>query len=376
MYTYSKQSEPQGTSNGFTGCVVEQSKTMKSFDSSAIYRSKQFNEAMNHFDITDDMTRSVLLAVNEADQNAVMTSLSNKLYQHIVDKVDDIDFGTIPTSNGDITKIDNYDKLVDCINIITDILNNYRQPVDNTIGVVNIALQNLIDRRDMFTKAYKLDVEMPIIIYNTIALSIVSSVSFMISSCIEFIKLPSDEGFEIAIDKAAVSRTSQNLLFIDLAKFNKMCGSGEFDKAMDFVIANTVSKGFTGGPMLAFNASSIAVSLGLVLLIIPVIRELIFFFYYSRTRVADYFDSQASLLQMNAYNIENSLSREPKTRKEIAGKQRKVADVFKKISNAIKIDSRAADQKSQKDIKELDNKKYKQDEVLDNIPDSANSILF
>lgn len=376
MYTYSKQSEPQGTSNGFTGCVVEQSKTMKSFDSSAIYRSKQFNEAMNHFDITDDMTRSVLLAVNEADQNAVMTSLSNKLYQHIVDKVDDIDFGTIPTSNGDITKIDNYDKLVDCINIITDILNNYRQPVDNTIGVVNIALQNLIDRRDMFTKAYKLNVEMPIIIYNTIALSIVSSVSFMISSCIEFIKLPSDEGFEIAIDKAAVSRTSQNLLFIDLAKFNKMCGSGEFDKAMDFVIANTVSKGFTGGPMLAFNASSIAVSLGLVLLIIPVIRELIFFFYYSRTRVADYFDSQASLLQMNAYNIENSLSREPKTRKEIAGKQRKVADVFKKISNAIKIDSRAADQKSQKDIKELDNKKYKQDEVLDNIPDSANSILF
>lgn len=376
MYTYSKQSEPQGTSNGFTGCVVEQSKTMKSFDSSAIYRSKQFNEAMNHFDITDDMTRSVLLAVNEADQNAVMTSLSNKLYQHIVDKVDDIDFGTIPTSNGDITKIDNYDKLVDCINIITDILNNYRQPVDNTIGVVNIALQNLIDRRDMFTKAYKLDVEMPIIIYNTIALSIVSSVSFMISSCIEFIKLPSDEGFEIAIDKAAVSRTSQNLLFIDLAKFNKMCGSGEFDKAMDFVIANAVSKGFTGGPMLAFNASSIAVSLGLVLLIIPVIRELIFFFYYSRTRVADYFDSQASLLQMNAYNIENSLSREPKTRKEIAGKQRKVADVFKKISNAIKIDSRTADQKSQKDIKELDSKKYKQDEVLDTIPDSANSILF
>lgn len=376
MYTYSKQSEPQGTSNGFTGCVVEQSKTMKSFDSSAIYRSKQFNEAMNHFDITDDMTRSVLLAVNEADQNAVMTSLSNKLYQHIVDKVDDIDFDTIPTSNGDITKIDNYDKLVDCINIITDILNNYRQPVDNTIGVVNIALQNLIDRRDMFTKAYKLNVEMPIIIYNTIALSIVSSVSFMISSCIEFIKLPSDEGFEIAIDKAAVNKTGQNLLFIDLAKFNKMCGSGEFDRAMDFVITNTVSKGFTGGSMLAFNASSVAVSLGLVLLIIPVIRELIFFFYYSRTRVADYFDSQASLLQMNAYNIENSLSREPKTRKEIAGKQRKVAEIFKKISNAIKIDSRTADQKSQKDIKELDSKKYKQDEILDNIPDSANSILF
>lgn len=373
MYLYEGQTQ-ENPSTGFTGYMVEQSSTVKDFDFNSIYRSKQFNEAMDYFDGTDDMTRKILLSVNETDQNVVMTSLSNKLYQHIVDKVDDIDFGTIPMSQGDITKIDNYDKLVDCINIITDILHHYNQPVDNTIGVVNIALQNMIDRTDTFTKAYKLNVEMPIIIYNTIALSIVSSISFMISSCIEFVKLPGDEGFDIAVNKAAVAKTRDNLLFTDLAKFNKLCASGDFDKAMDFVISNT-AKGFTGAG-LGFAASSVAVSLGLVLLIIPVIRELIFFFYYSRTRVADYFDAQASLLQMNAYNIENSLSREAKTKKEIATKQRKVADVFKKISNTIKINDKTGEQKSQKDIKELESKKFKHDEVLDNIPDSANSILF
>lgn len=367
-------SAPTDSNGAFTGTMV-QNEQMKSFDHNSIYRSRQFNEAMNYFDITDDMTRNVLLSVNEADQNVVMTSLSNKLYQHIVDKVDKIDFGTIPASMGDITKIDNYDNLVDCLNIITQILQQYNQPVDNTVGVINQALSNMIDRTDMFVKAHKLKVEMPIIIYNTMALSIVASTSLMITSCIEFVKLPDDQGFEIAVDKAGVNNSMNSVLFDDLRKFNKMCADGSFDKSMDYIIAGT-SKGFTGGTMLAFSASSVAVVLGLLLLIIPVIRELIFFFYYSRASVAEYFDAQSTLLQMNAYNVENSLTRTPQNKKKIAADQRKVADVFKKIANKVRVSTKQGERDSAKEISKLDSKKYKQNEILDTVPDSANSVLF
>ena len=373
MYTYEPKEEAVA-SEGFTGYMVDESKTLKDFDYSKIYRSPQFQEAMKYFTNEDDLTRKVLLAVNEADQNVVMTSLSNKLYKHIVDKVDDIDFGTIPMSRGDITKIDSYDKLVDCINIITDILQNYNQPLDS-INTVSLALQNIKDRKELFEKAYALNVQMPIIAYNTITLAIVSSVSFMISSCIEFIKMPNDEGFDIALDKTGLSHTSQNLLFQDLEKFNSVCSTGEFDKAMDFVIQQNAAKNFTGIG-LGFAASTAVVSLGLILLIIPIIRELIFFFYYSRTKVADYFDMQADLLTMNAYNIENNLTREVKNKKEVVKKQRKVADSFKKISNAIRIQNKTGESKTKQEIKKIESKKYKQDEVLDTIPDSANSILF
>ena len=351
--------------------MINEADTIKEFDSTKIYRSPVFQEAMKSFDITDKMTRAVLLSVNEADQNAVMTSLANKLYQHIVDKVDDIDFGTIPLSKGDVTKIDNYEQLTDCINIIAEILQQYHQDT-NSIEIVATALQNIIDRTDMFTKAYKLNIEMPIIIYNTMALSIVSSVSYMISACIEFIK-SGDEGFQIALDKAALSKTMNNVLFKDLAKFNKICGSGEFDKAMNYVI-NQNTKNLTGWDM--YNVGSVAMVLGLLLLIIPLIRELIFFFYYSRCKVADYFEAQASLLTMNAYNIENNLTRGDKDKKQIASKQKKIAEKFKKIAEAIKIKNKTGEVKSQNDIKKLDSKKYKQDEVLDSIPDSSNSVLF
>ena len=370
MYTYTR---PEQNVMNEEHYMVDESTNIKSFDYASIYRSEAFKEAMNYFDTTDTMTRSILLSVNEADQNTVMTSLANKLYEHIVDKVDDIDFGTIPLSKGDITKIDNYDKLTDCINIITEILQNYNQSTDS-IDTISEALQNMVDRRELFTKAYKLNVEMPMIIYNTIALSIVSSVSFMISSCIEFIKLDSDKGFDIAIDKTAVVKTKDNILFTDLKKFNKICANGDFDKAMEYVIANA-SKNFMGASF-ALGAGSVAAILAVLLLIIPMIRELIFFFYYSRTKIADYFDAQASLLIVNAYNIENNLTKGDKEKKAIADKQKKIADKFKKIANTIKVNNKVGADKSSKDIKALDSKKYKHDEVLDSIPDSSNSVLF
>ena len=109
------------------------------------------------------------------------------------------------------------------------------------------------------------------------------------------------EDIELAYDLS-----KECLLFDNLNKFNKLCASGDFDKAMEFVIANN-SKNFMGTA--SFAVSNVAVMLGLLLVIIPLIRELIFFFYYSRAKVSDYFDAQATLLTVNSYNIENNLTR-------------------------------------------------------------------
>lgn len=375
MYTYIRKEEEPVRESAFTGNIVKDIDNLKPFDYRSIYRSPEFNEACNYFDKNDTLTRNVLLAVNEADQNVIMYSLSNRLYKHIVDKVDDIDFGTISMSRGDITKIDGYANLVDCINIITEILQNYNQPLDQ-INVVSTALQNMVDRVDMFTKAYTLNVQMPIIVYNTMTMAIISSVSYMIASCIEFIKLPNEEGFDIAVDKVGLTKTKERMLFKDLEKFNKICSTGEFDKAMDFAIQQNAqkAKGFVGDIGLA--AGGVAVGIGLILLIIPLIRELIFIFYFARSSASNYFDIQAQLLEMNAYNVENNLTKDAKTKKEIAKKQRKVADSFKKISNTIKVDVTTGEKKAETESKKIDAKKYKQDEVLDKIPDSANSILF
>jgi hypothetical protein len=374
MYTYTRPDQVKESGSSFTGYMVDETQMIKSFDYASIYRSKQFNEAMKYFDNDDTMTRNILLSVNEADQNVVMTSLANKLYNHITDKVDEIDFGTIPNSKGDITKIDNFDNLLDCVNIISDILQQNHQDT-SAVEVVSLAIQNMIDRTDMFEKAYKLNVEMPIIIYNTIALSIVSSISYLISSCIEFVKLPEDKGFDIAMDRASALKVKEAVLFADLKKFNKMCGDGSFDKAMDFVMKQNANN-FTGAGMFTIGASSVVVALGILLIIIPLIRELIFFFYYSKAKASEYFDAQSSLLLINAYNIENNLTRDPKKKKQIADKQRKIADTFKKLSNSLKVNLKTGEKKAVDETEKLDKQKLKHGDVLDRIPDSSNSVLF
>lgn len=373
MYTYTRPEPMKEYGSSFTGYMVNEVAAIKSFDYSSIYRSNQFNEAMKYFDNTDDMTRAILLSVNEADQNIVMTSLANKLYSHITEKVDEIDFGTIPNSRGDITKIDNFDNLLDCINIISDILQQHHQDTA-PVETVNLAIQNMVDRTEMFEKAYKLNVEMPIIIYNTITLAIVSSVSYMISSCIEFVKLPEDRGFNIAMDKVGASKVKEAILFKDLNKFNKICADGSFDKAMDYVIKQNANN--FAGAAFVFGVSSVVVIIGILLAIIPLIRELIFFFYYSRAKASEYFDAQSSLLLINSYNIENNLTRDAKSKKQIADNQRKVAERFKKISNFFKVNLKTGEKKAVEETNKLDKQKYKHNEVLDSIPDSSNSVLF
>ena len=206
-----------------------------------IPRSKAYNECMTYFDSTDDKTRHILLSVNEADQQLVMQGLANKLYGYIVTKVNGIDYGTIPLSKGNIQRIENYDQLIDCIGVLTQILINYKQPIDQ-IDVINNAIKNVTDRTKLFTEAYKLNIEMPIIAYNTIVLSIVSTVSLLISAHVEFIKMGDDAGYEIAFYKSTKYRSKEKLLFNTLKDFNNLCTSGEFDKTMQYVMKNAVAK--------------------------------------------------------------------------------------------------------------------------------------
>ena len=74
-----------------------------------ILKEQWNNIITEHFDIFDTNTRKILLSINEAeDRNMVLSSLSAKLYNIIVEKSTEIDFGDIPKSKGDISKIPHF----------------------------------------------------------------------------------------------------------------------------------------------------------------------------------------------------------------------------------------------------------------------------
>lgn len=325
-----------------------------------------------YFDIEHRETRKVMLSINEADQNQVLSALTSKLYDHIVDRVDDIDFGDIPSTKGDITKLDRYQKLVDCVSVVRQLLEQYKQDL-KPIRIIEDAIDNVIERKELFEKGFRYQVELPMITYSTIVLSIISSTSFLVSTCIEFIKIPSQDEFSVILDKVALTKSKSNLLFNNLEKFNNACDKGQIDNCLEVIIKNNM-KNLTGVEV-GFVVGGVAMAT-LLLNIIPILRELIFFFYYSRTRVSDYFDIQADLLQMNAYNVESNETMKKSEREKIAKKQLKIAELFRKLSNKIAVNTKECEVKATKDIIQSNKEKARTTDLMDSIPDSASSALF
>ena len=340
-----------------------------------MFRYPIFESAMNtYFDASDAETRRVLLAVNEEDQSRVLTMLASKLYDAIVNKVDEIDYGEVPMTKGDITKLSNFQQMLDVTETINAMLFELKQSTKNNIEEVIEAIKNVEERKDIFMKGYMLNKEMPMVVYSTMVLTIMKSISLMISTCIEFIKDPKNETYDIILNKQAIIKSEHSLLFENLKKFNKLCRSNDIDKMLDYVI-KTDSKQFLGGPMVVGGA---ILGVTLVLNIIPIMRECIYFFFYNRVRISDYLAAQADLLQMNAYMIEQNrpdLTKEEK--KAIIKRQDKIAQNFRKASDMIAVDCKSAESLAVKNIAEDSKKKHKIDDVMDQMPDSAtpNSIF-
>lgn len=325
-----------------------------------------------HLDLNDANTRKRVLAMNEAEQMSVLTSLTSKLYDNIVSKVDDIDFGEIPMTKGDITKLSNYGKLEECIMLIRNILKEYKQdtaPIDE----VSTAIANITARKELFNRAFKLNVEMPIIMYNTMVLSVIGSVSFMIANCIEFIKTPNRDSFTITLNKVAYAKTKSNLIYSNLKSFNKACAKGEIDEGLNHVIDSYVRN---EGAAIVAGAKVLIGTLGwrktialLLLVLIPIIKAAVFLFYYIEMRVSEFLDIQADLLQINAQNVENDPNMDDEQKKRVVASQMKIVDFFRKISNKLAIKMKKAEVETSKEISKEDKTK------VTDAPDGS-SVLF
>ena len=341
--------------------------------------SSEYEQIMKeYFDVTDRDTRKILLNVNESDQNQVLGALTGRLYDHIIQKIDDIDFGTIDLSKGDVTKIEKYEDLVDSLEVMKKLLTEYDQKF-NPVDIVIEALDNIRSRREMFEKAFKLNIELPMVTYCTMVLSVIEANAYLISTCVEFIKTPGGEDYEAVYNKVSLMKTKDSLVIKNLERFNNTCKDGKFDKAMEYVISEG-AKNITG---FAIGAAGVgpggAAVIGITCLtilalnILPMLRELVYFFFYTRTQISDYFALQSELLKYNATNVEMSGM---KDKKKIAKKQFKIAGTLERISNKISIDNKATSNKVEKEVNKVESKKYKTSELMDSVPDSATSSIF
>lgn len=321
-----------------------------------------------HFDIFDNYTLEVVTSLNEAEQQSAITSLCDRLYHKLIDeKFENIDFGDIEKSKGDITSYSGYQSTLDSLDIISGLIKEFKGSQDS-VNIVYKAIQNIEENKNLFMKGYMHNIEFPMVFYNTMVLSVVSATSLLISTCVEMIKSPNSNNFELELDKISLSKSKDHVLLKNLDGFNKSCDKGDIQKSFTYIISMySKEKGLVGSTA-ALGILSGAALIAILRNIIPIMRECIFFFFYTRTKISDYFEVQAELLQANAYRVQSNTSIEPEKRKEISRKQQDIANKFAKISNFVAVQMKSADTKAEAESKKEASIKFKADDIIDSAP--------
>lgn len=341
---------------------------------------KIYNDIVKeHFDVMDTETRRCLLSINEADQDQVLGSLAAKLYDNIVNKVTEIDFGQIPLSKGDITKIPNYHDLCECLTTVHEMMVAKHQTTHSTDTIFG-AIENLKKTKRIWEKGYAIECEMAVVFYNTIALSIVSSTSILLSACIEFVKNPESGVIDIELAKIAKNKSLNGILFKNLEHFNKSCKKGEIEKTFDNVLKaqRTVKEAVENESSVEAVKEDVfailfgaGMAIGLLSCVIPILHQLTTMLYNLRQDASDYFAVESDIIKLNAEKVNYNRTKTPEQKKKIIAKQMKIADRFKNWSNKLMIKSSKAETDSEKQIKQENAEKKKIGDVVDTMPDSA-----
>ena len=323
-------------------------------------------------DLSDPDFKKRLIYVNEAEQNKVLMSLTAKLYANIVDKANEIDYGDIPETKGDITKLKNYGMMVDTVATLRDIVKEFKQD-PKAVNVISEAIANVETRKDEFTKAFRLGYEIPKLIYCTTVLAINDSIAYMIASCIEFIKTPKTESFDMVLDVMRYKKAKDYLIFSNLDKLNREFKNGNIDKIMKAISKGAVDKalteaeitplhpgdtGRTGKKLSLAGTILLGVALAAVAIILftilGIFQDIVFFFYNTKNKYSQYLEMQAMVMEANANNLDvNHPEWDDAKKKEVYDRQMKLVDKWRDRAEKWRVTAKKAEADTERELKNI-----------------------
>lgn len=346
----------------------------------------EFTALLEKFDMMDKETYLSITHINESEQREVVANMVRKVYDSMAKYKDGLDIGIIAASKGDLDKIPGFEVTLECIATCNKIADEYKLD-KSAINVVNEAITNLRNLERDFTKAYQVGAQVICDIYETTTFAVIAATSVVASEIMKFVAIPQMENTEKKgfLNYTDYSGASNNLyvvkigggssksslpsqfLFVYLSKFNDGCRSGNMKTLIEKLI-KVEAKGVTGA--IEFTIM-VGVVIGLLALIVPAMREIIFFFYFLRTKISDFFTLQSEMLNINAAKLDT------RGDKKIAADQRKWADKFRRISDAVEVDMKDAENKAIKEVKKTqaeEKSAYKITDVKDSLPDGAAEV--
>ena len=278
--------------------------------------------------------KAYMRTMSKEDIHQINGTLVQQLYRTILDRKT-CDFGDIPDSKGDIIKCKYYNTTQESLDVLTALMRKNNIPLVE-IDIVNTSIGYLKKYKPIFEQAFQLKVDYLILIYNTIVMAVVDATSMLIADYMNYLLGPEQVRYDNQGSRNDKGRG--RMAISNLQLFNENCRNGKFD-TMSTYLLEAGRKNFIGTGIVAADVAGLAIT-GMVVMalvaIIPIIRELIYFYYNSKVKLSDYLNMQADFLELNKLSIQAS-NKSDKEKKEIIKKQEKIILKCRRTADKLKI---------------------------------------
>ena len=165
---------------------------------------------------------------NPSAQGTIM----NKLYKE-TQKIDEIDFGKIPDSKGDITKYAYYDQLYDCIELINELMKGNQT---ENIVAMNKLHQILLNARADFVFGFKVNNYIVTSMYKVMVANLHEMIDICIVDVTEYIR----NNLNMSMDKKSMKKV--RWVTSNVKNFIKMYESGQWNTLIKYMRTNASKK--------------------------------------------------------------------------------------------------------------------------------------
>lgn len=285
--------------------------------------------------------KKYMRSMSKNDVNQINGTAIQQLYQAVLDKKH-CDFGDIPSSKGDLMSVKYYKSTRECLDVLKELLrmNNINEP---GIAEIETAMSNVIRLKPTFEYGFKAENEYAIILYNTTVMAIIDATSMMCAAYMDYVVGPEQERFE---PSGKFDKNRGMVALENLRQFNALCKSGAVDDALNYATKDQ-KDGFTGTGAIVVTVGVIAA----LTAVVPLMREMIYWYYRSRISIAEYMEVQAGFLEMHALAVQNSKARSSSEKRAILAKQERVILKLRRTADKLKIKSAETDDLVKKEIK-------------------------
>jgi hypothetical protein len=196
------------------------------------------------------------------------------------------------------------------------------------VDIVNQAIVNMKKHTPTFENGFKLKQDYLILLYNTTVMAIIDATSMLIAEYMNYLLGPEQSRYDTM--KSRNDKGRGRISLENLQRFNEEVRMGRLDTAATSLL-EAQRKNFTGTGVVIAGAAILA-----LVSIVPITRELIYFFYSTKVKLSDYMDMQADFLELNKLGVQAS-SKSQKEKQEILKKQEKVILKLRRNADKLKI---------------------------------------